>query len=233
MWICSFRKCDWDKLRETLHYAPWHVISTFDDIDDRWEIFQSILLDVLNSFAPLQRVSSRKSKRPAPWFNECIAAKIKAKNCSKRIATRSGSEEDKEAYHKIKKWTQGWHIRKATITYLRTAVSQARSNPKITAHMWKCVNSIIGHDKSHMTGLQQGASLDAINGFFFSQQQLALSIFLLRTIIFLQMRVSVTSLCLTRLIVLLFSPTCHLLMWENQQVQMICLLNFWRRLLVR
>ena len=43
IWIHSFLKCDWDKLRETLHYAPWHVVSTFDDIDDRWEMFQSIL----------------------------------------------------------------------------------------------------------------------------------------------------------------------------------------------
>ena len=66
-------------------------------------MFQSILLDVLNSFAPLRRVFSRKSKRPTPWFNECIAAKIKAKNCSKQIATCSGSEEDKEADHRLRK----------------------------------------------------------------------------------------------------------------------------------
>ena len=38
MWIHSFRKCDWDKLQETLCYAPWHVISTLHDIDDRWEM---------------------------------------------------------------------------------------------------------------------------------------------------------------------------------------------------
>ena len=60
-------------------------------------------------------------------------------------------------------------IRKAKTTYLRTAVSQARSNPKLAAHMRKCVNSVVGHDKSHTTGLPQGVSLDAINDFFFSQ----------------------------------------------------------------
>ena len=57
-------------------------------------------------------------------------------------------------------------IRKAKTTYLRIAVSQARSNPKLAAHMWKCVNSVIGRDKSHMKGLPQGVSLDAINDFF-------------------------------------------------------------------
>ena len=35
MWICSLQKCDWDKLQEALSYAPWHVISTFDDNDDQ------------------------------------------------------------------------------------------------------------------------------------------------------------------------------------------------------
>ena len=35
MWLHSFQKCDWDKLQETLCYAPWHVISTFDDNGDQ------------------------------------------------------------------------------------------------------------------------------------------------------------------------------------------------------
>ena len=99
LWIRSFHKCDWNKLRDTLNHAPWHVISTFDDIDDQWEMFHSLLMDSLNTFAPLHKVSSRKAKRPTPWFNGCIAAKIKEKNCAKRIALRSGGERDRELYH--------------------------------------------------------------------------------------------------------------------------------------
>jgi len=74
-------------------------------------------IDVLNSFAPLRRISSRKSKKPTPWFNECISAKIKAKNCAKRIATCSGSEEDKEVYRKLKNELKTV-IREAKTTYL-------------------------------------------------------------------------------------------------------------------
>ena len=62
----------------------------------------NVSLDVLNSFVPLRRVSSRKSKRPSLWFNECIAAKIKAKNCAKQVATRSGSEERQRSISQIK-----------------------------------------------------------------------------------------------------------------------------------
>ena len=128
-------------------------------------MFHSILLDVLNSFAPLRRISSRKSKRPTPWFNECIAANIIAKNCAKRIATRSGSEEDKEVYRRLKNELER-DIRKAKTTYLRTAMSQARSNPKLAAYVWKCVNSVIDRDEFHVIGLPQGVSLDVINDFF-------------------------------------------------------------------
>ena len=62
LWIHSFRKCDWNKIRDTLSYAPWCVMSTFDDIDDQWEMFHSLLMDSLNAFAPLHRVSSRKAR---------------------------------------------------------------------------------------------------------------------------------------------------------------------------
>ena len=77
-------------------------MSTFDDIDDQWEMFHSLLMDSLNAFAPLHRVSSRKARRPTPWFNDFIAAKIKEKNCAKRIAVQSGSERDRDLYRRLK-----------------------------------------------------------------------------------------------------------------------------------
>ena len=102
MWIHSFRKCDWDKLRETLSHAPWHVVSIFDDIDDQWDMFHFLLLDSLNAFASLHKVSSRKAKRPTPWFIECIAAKLKEKNYAKQIDVQSGGERDKKVYLQLK-----------------------------------------------------------------------------------------------------------------------------------
>ena len=85
-------------MREALSYVPWHVISTFDDIDDQWGIFHSLLLDSLNAFALLHKVSSRRAKRPTPWFTDCIATKIKEKNHAKQIAAQSGDERDREVY---------------------------------------------------------------------------------------------------------------------------------------
>ena len=80
MWIRSFQKCDWNKLWETLCCAPWHVISTFVDIDDQREMFHSMLLDSLDKFATLHKVSSRRVKRLTSWFNDCIVVNIKGQN---------------------------------------------------------------------------------------------------------------------------------------------------------
>ena len=77
MWIQSFQKCDQNELRMTLTYAPQHAILTFDDTDDQWEMFHFILLNSLNSFAPLWKFSSRRSKWSTPWFYYHIATKIK------------------------------------------------------------------------------------------------------------------------------------------------------------
>ena len=32
MYVCSYRNCDLDDMREYLHTAPWHVMDIFNDI---------------------------------------------------------------------------------------------------------------------------------------------------------------------------------------------------------
>ena len=57
-------------------------------------------------------------------------------------------------------------IHEAKTSYLRDAMSKARVNSKLAAYMWKCVNGIIGRDKSGRTEFPRSASLDIINEFF-------------------------------------------------------------------
>ena len=63
--IRAFRKCDntdWDHICEALHTAPWHVMSIFDNINDKWCFFYSILSNCLDTFIPLKTVRSKKIK---------------------------------------------------------------------------------------------------------------------------------------------------------------------------
>lgn len=35
IWVCSFKKCNWDQVRESLATTPWNVMSIYDDLNDQ------------------------------------------------------------------------------------------------------------------------------------------------------------------------------------------------------
>jgi len=43
------QKCDWKELRNVLSYVPWKVMAVYDDIDNKWDFFNTVLLDVLDT----------------------------------------------------------------------------------------------------------------------------------------------------------------------------------------
>ena len=49
-------KCPWDEVRQSLSTAPWHVMDVYNDINDMWGFFVSILFQCLDSYAPLHTV---------------------------------------------------------------------------------------------------------------------------------------------------------------------------------
>ena len=78
-YVRSFRECDWEKLRDTLRSAPWQTMNIFDDINDKWFYFCTLLQDCLDKFLPLKRVTVHKARKPTPWFNDSISASMHIK----------------------------------------------------------------------------------------------------------------------------------------------------------
>lgn len=62
--IHSFHKCPWDEVRYSLSTAPWHVMDIYDDVNDMWHFFVSILRTSLFRYvcsithSPYQALSS-------------------------------------------------------------------------------------------------------------------------------------------------------------------------------
>ena len=100
IWVHSFKKCNWDQVRESLATAPWNVMSIYDDLDDQWSFFHSILMESFQFYAPFKRVYSKKSKRPTPWISDAILERIKLKNKVKCRAEKFGNPADKEVFRK-------------------------------------------------------------------------------------------------------------------------------------
>jgi len=55
--------------------------------------FCMLLKDCLDKLLP---------RRPTPWFNDNISAGIRAKNNAKQTFERSGSDSDRNIYHRLK-----------------------------------------------------------------------------------------------------------------------------------
>ena len=66
--VCSFCKYPWDKVKEALCTAPWQVMEIYDDMNDMWTFFISILHECLNAYVPLHATVSKCSSCHTPWI---------------------------------------------------------------------------------------------------------------------------------------------------------------------
>ena len=162
--ILSLRKRNWDELRHTLQSVPWQIMSVYDDIDDKWSYFYALLQECLDKFLPLKKVTSQKSKRPTPWFNNEILQQIKLKNKAKRIFERSRLEGDGIIYKKYKNELKT-SIRNAKINCLKSLMTKAKLCPQLAADLWSQVNSIIGR-RQCINKTTPMLSLDLVNDQF-------------------------------------------------------------------
>ena len=163
-YFCSFRNCQWDELCYVLRNVPWDIMYTFDDINDQWAFFHTILNECLDHFLPLCKVCSRKSRRPTQWFSKEISDLIKLKHMAKRKAQRSNVESDKTIYKQYKNELKSV-IRQAKLDYLQSSSLQAKSQLAFAAELWSRINGVLNRTTSP-TRANISISSDVLNNFF-------------------------------------------------------------------
>ena len=61
-YVLSFRMCDWEKLHDALHSASWQARNGFfDDGNDKWFYFCTLLQECLDKFLPLEKVIKQEN----------------------------------------------------------------------------------------------------------------------------------------------------------------------------
>ena len=136
-----------------------------DDIDDKSEFLQQILLLSLNEFAPLHIVNCKNSGRSNPWFSDSIARMTKEKQKARHLAQRTGNVDNWSTYRRLKDQLKAI-VCQAKVDCLLCAVRQIRQCSRKAAYMWSCVNNIIGRGDSPRVALDHSVSLNSINDFF-------------------------------------------------------------------
>ena len=139
-------------------------MNIFDDINDKWVFYCTLLQECLDRFLPLKKVTVHKARRPTPWFNKNILARIRAKNKAKQAFEKSGSDSDGDIYRRMKNELKA-SICQAKIDYLKSSITKAKSCPQMAAQMWAWVNSVLGQQVVNEDG-KLSLSLDVINDHF-------------------------------------------------------------------
>ena len=61
--LFKFRSCNWDIVREELQCIPWSTMEVFEDIEDVWVFFSTVITTCLDKYFSLRKVSCKYSKR--------------------------------------------------------------------------------------------------------------------------------------------------------------------------
>ena len=74
----SYKNYTPTKFIDDLGSAPFHIANIFDDLDDQVHVFNSLFLDVLNNYAPIQRVKIKS--RPNPYITPEIRQLLRTRD---------------------------------------------------------------------------------------------------------------------------------------------------------
>ena len=68
--VHCYQKCDWEALQEDMMIVLREKVEKYEDIDQTWNCWKSMFLEVLNKHAPLKIIRPRKNQ--LPWIDDDI-----------------------------------------------------------------------------------------------------------------------------------------------------------------
>ena len=76
--VRSFKRCDRERLNSDLREVPWHVMDSFDTIDDMCNYWKALFLSVVDEHAPLVKMRMRQDS--LQWITGEVRKLMKARN---------------------------------------------------------------------------------------------------------------------------------------------------------
>jgi len=143
------------------------TLEQFDNIDDVWTFFVTIIEWCLDQHFPLKRISCKTTKRHSPWMSDDVMVAIHQKNRAKHAAEKTEDAVDFSIYKKMKNSLKSM-IPSANLAYLYELLQKSHKFSHVAAQLWSQVNAVIGRQSaSKVSSVGGNLSLEAINVFFF------------------------------------------------------------------
>lgn len=82
---------DFEAFIEDIKETPFHFTSLMDDPNEMWDVWKSLLLEVVNKHAPMRK---RKVKsKPSPWITSKLRQKMRKRDFLKKQAVKKNSHQ--------------------------------------------------------------------------------------------------------------------------------------------
>ena len=130
----SYKNYGHNNFIQDLTYAPFHMVSFFDDFDDQVHAFNCIFLDVLDKHAPIKRIKIKS--RPNPYVTPEIQQLMKTRDKWHKEAVRTKDKLYWNAYRFFRQEVKR-EIRIAEREYIRNENNINNGNNN---SIWKIIN---------------------------------------------------------------------------------------------
>ena len=141
--VRSYKRCSIDDLMSDLETAPWQVLDIYDNVDDKWNYWKTLFLDILDKHAPLVKVRRRKRENDE-WIDAELRQLMRSRNYFRRKHWRSNAKEDWERFNHLKREVNR-QMRKAKAEHYATVCKGISWQPK---RVWRQLNAVLGRGQS-------------------------------------------------------------------------------------
>ena len=148
--------------------APWSVVDTFDDVEDKLNAFHQISNHILDLHAPIENVKKVRSP-PNPYVTVEIISLMRIRDNWRKLARKSNDSLAWAAYKNFKTEVKR-ELRSEEQEYID---QQIRNNPSNTGCIWKTIQACIPKKSASHKAYSEGDKLvaDEFNEFFTSVGQ--------------------------------------------------------------
>ena len=151
----SYKQYRKEMFENDVSNIPWHVIETFEDINDAVAAWNSFFIDVANRHAPIRKMRSKVAL--TPWISAELKELTTERNYALKIAKRPGDQEQWRTYRRLKNFTNR-KLKSAEALYYKELITSAVD----TKEMWCFLNKVIGSNKNQGSPVQRKTFCDKL-----------------------------------------------------------------------
>ena len=144
----QFKNFDCDAFIEDIKETPFHFASLMDDPNEMWDVWKSLLLEVINKHAPMRKIKVKS--KSSPWITAELGRKMRKRDFLKNQAVKQNSHQAWNDYKKARNEVNA-SIREARVTFFNDSIKKHSGNLKET---WNVINSSLGR-KPKMTVINE------------------------------------------------------------------------------